>query len=101
MDKQAQKGETSRTAERGVFSWLQPRALPPDARGACVVIDLWRQTCLSDACNGGTPGMVTGGEGAVWDTFEGDGASCLAEEAHDLRWESCPGRGGSGWPLRE
>lgn len=29
------------------------------------MIDLWRQTCLNDASNGGTPGMVTGGEEAV------------------------------------
>lgn len=65
------------------------------------MIDLWRRTWLSDASNGGTPGMVTGGEGAVRDTFEGDGASYLAEEAYDLRQENCPGRGGSGWPLRD
>lgn len=71
-------------------------ALPSDARGVSIVIDLWRRTWLSDASNGGTPGMVTGSEGAVRDTFEGDGASYLAEEAYDLRQESCPWRGGSG-----
>lgn len=51
------------------------------------MIDLWRRTCLSGASNGGTPGMVTGGEGAVRDTFEGDDASYLSEEAYDLRQE--------------
>lgn len=65
------------------------------------MVDLWRQACLSDASNGRTQGMVTGGEGAARDTFEGTGASCLAEKAYDLRKEHCPGNRDSGWPFRD
>lgn len=65
------------------------------------MIDLWRQTCLGNASNGGTPHMATGGKGAVGDTFEGAGASCLAEKAYDLRQENCTGSRDSGWPVRD